>query len=159
MVFSNPMTSIWSDTFYISGVNMKPKFQVLTHSSRLRESWSLLNVEFFCPLINSRTQLRNWTHLLFSKDFHAWDTLVPCNHCDQINAYLLSFGSFKIKNTQRYKKLYLVPAIRVWTRVWSSGKRRAMPKSAILGTNFSSSRILLHLMSRWMMVQWACSWR
>ncbi|KAF8695249.1 hypothetical protein HU200_037466 [Digitaria exilis] len=56
----------------------------------------------------------------------------------------------------------LVPATRVWTRERpspASGKRRAMPKSAILGTHRSSRRMLLALMSRWMMGVCASSWR
>lgn len=54
---------------------------------------------------------------------------------------------------------YLVPATRVLTCVSSSGKRRAMPKSAILGIHLSSSRMLLALMSRWMIHLCESSWR
>jgi hypothetical protein len=56
----------------------------------------------------------------------------------------------------------LVPATRVCTRERpspASGKSLAIPKSAILATQRSSRRMLLALMSRWMMDVCASSWR
>uniref|UniRef100_A0A7N0ZRZ0 Uncharacterized protein n=1 Tax=Kalanchoe fedtschenkoi TaxID=63787 RepID=A0A7N0ZRZ0_KALFE len=57
-------------------------------------------------------------------------------------------------NRQGAKRMtYSVPAMPVL--MWDSsppGTHLASPKSAILGTRFSSSRILLPFMSRWMIL-------
>ncbi len=55
--------------------------------------------------------------------------------------------------------LYLAPATNVWSLSASLWKRRARPKSAILGLRFLSRRMLIALMSEWTRCASILVWR